>query len=334
MKAVVLNGYGGNEKLALAEVEKPTPGPDEVLIKVSHAGLNPLDYKIRKGDLRMIRKLRFPQVMGNEAAGVVESCGANVKAFKPGDKVYTRVDKTKLGTFAEYMTEPQANVAIAPRSVAPEVAAGIPLVALTAWQCLNDLGKIQRNQTILIHGGAGSVGRFAIQFAKRAGAHVTATGSGTSRAIATQLGADQFIDYKTEKFDAGGARYDLVLDLVGGETLDRSFAVVKQGGMVISIAGAPEPETARAMGAGFALRTMFALISRKQRGLAAKAGAQYRFLFMHPDGAQLAQFASWIDAGTLHASIDKVFSAKQFAEAFAYQESGKAKGKIVIASDF
>ena len=239
MKALVLNGYGDNRKLAIENRPKPSPGPNQILIRVKNAGLNPLDFKIRSGKLRAIRKLKFPHIMGNEVAGTVEAVGEGVTKFKPKDIVYTRLDKGRMGGFAEFVAENERFVAPAPNSVPIEVAAGIPLVALTAWQCVVEVGKLNKNQKILVHGGAGSVGRYAIQFSKHIGAHVTATGNEPSRSLISDLGADRFVDYRKEKFECIGEKFDLVLDLVGADTLDRSFLVVREGGQVISIAGKP-----------------------------------------------------------------------------------------------
>lgn len=331
MKALVLNGYGGNDRLSLQDRPKPIPASNQVLIRVSHAGLNPVDYKIRLGQLRLIRKLRFPHIMGNEIAGTVETIGSSVTRFRVGDRVYARLDKFEMGGCAEFVAEEEKNVAHAPYSIPPEVAAGIPLVALTAWQCLHEIGDVQKGYDVLIHGGAGSVGRFAIQFAKRGGADVTATGSEASRQVITTLGSDRFLDYRKERFESLGRRFDIVLDLVGGETLDRSFSVVKRGGIVISIAGIPDRPTARELGKGIFLQTLFGILTFRQNRLANQAGARFRYMFMHPDGQQLEQFSKWIDAGELVTNVDKVFALKKFAEAFVYQESGKAKGKVVLA---
>ncbi len=330
MKALVLNGYGGNEKLSLVEAPKPVPTAKQVLIRVEYAGLNPVDYKTRQGELRAISKLKFPHVMGNEIGGVVEGVGDAVTKFKPGDKVFSRLNKFNMGAFAEFVAEDESLVALAPKNTSLEVSAGVPLVGLTAWQCLYDIGKIKKGDEVLIHGGAGSVGRLAIQFAKRAGARVTATGSGPSKDLVLGLGADEFIDYRTQKFEDAGKKFDIAYDLVGGETLNRSFSVVKKGGIVISIAGMPEPTTARELGKGFALQALFRIISAKQLKLAKKAGATYRFMLMNPDGDKLAEFARWIEAGELKVTIDRVFPVEQFKEAFEYQESGRAKGKVIL----
>lgn len=330
MKALVLNGYGDNKNLAIAERPKPVLNADQVLIRVKFAGLNPLDFKIRSGKLRMIRKLKFPHILGNEVAGMIESVGGNVSKFRANDIVYARVDKASMGGFADFVTVDQNFVAHAPKTIPLEVAAGIPLVALTAWQCLFDVGRLSKDQRILIHGAAGSVGRFAVQFAKQAGANVTASGSDLSRPLVIGLGADQFINYKGERFESIGEKFDVVLDLVGSDTLDRSFSVIREGGKVISISGPPEPQTSRDLGFGFFMRFVFSIASYRQLQLAKRANATYRFVFMRPDGSMLEKFANMIDSGKLKASIDRIFSLEEFEQAFEYQESGKAKGKVVF----
>lgn len=330
MKALVLKKYGGNDSLEIIDTAVPDPSPKQVLIKVHAAGLNPLDYKLRQGMLRAIKKLHFPHIMGNEVSGVVSAVGEDVSQFKVGDRVYGRLDKDRMGGFAEFVAEDAANVALAPNSIGLDVAAGIPLVALTAWQCLYDVGRVKVGDKVLVHGGAGSVGRFALQFAKQAGAEVTTTGSAASEPLVRELGADHFINYRSDNFEASGPVYDMVLDLVGGETLERSFSVVKPGGKVISIAGLPEPQTAVDLGKGFLFKVLFFFVARKQLVAARRSRAQYRYMFMRPDGETLGKFAQEIDASKLKAFLYKTFDFASYAEAFDLQESGKAKGKIVI----
>jgi alcohol dehydrogenase len=330
MRAIVLNGYGGNDRLSLADVPEPRVGYGQLLIRATHAGLNPVDFKLRDGALRAIRKLRFPHVMGNECAGHVVDVGTGVTGFAPGDAVFTRVEKARMGAFAPLVVEDAALVAKAPRGLPLEVAAGVPLVALTAWQTLFEAFQLRAGQRVLVHGGAGAVGRIALQLARDAGADVTTTVGGWALELARSLGATTALDYRKDRFDARGESYDLVVDGVGGETLERSFAVVKRGGMVVSIAGVPEPRTADDLGAGLPIRALFWLISAKLRRRARKAGARYRYLFMHPDGARLAEIASRIETGKLVVGVDRVFPATDFAAAFAYQESGKARGKVVL----
>ena len=331
MQALVLNGYGGSERLSIAEVPQPQPLAGEVRIRVSHAGLNPIDYKMRRGDMRLIRKLRFPQVMGQECAGVVDAVGLGPCAFAPGDEVFVRLDKDRMGGFAEYVCDRVENVALRPKSIAPEVAAGVPLVALTAWQCLFEKAKLERGQSILIHGAGGAVGRMAVQFARRAGAVIAATGGEWAEPMVCKMGASRYIDYRKQRFDELLDKYDVVLDLVGADTLDRSFSVVKEGGFVVSIAGMPAPETAAEIGKGGFMNFLFRVASRKQLKLARQTRCSYRYLFMRPDGAQLAEIAKLIDAGEIEATIDRVLPLSQFKEAFEMQESGKTRGKLVFA---
>lgn len=316
--------------MSVSHCQNPEPLPNQVLIQVKFAGLNPLDFKIRAGKLRMIRKLSFPHIMGNEVAGVVCKTGASVSKFRVGDKVYVRLNKAKLGGFAEYVVEDEEIVALVPNSVPLEVSAGIPLAGLTAWQCLKEEAKIEPGQNILIHGGAGSVGRFAIQFAHQMGAAVTATCSSHSRDLVMELGASKIIDYRSENFEESPIKYDFVFDFVGSDTLLRSFKVIKKGGKVISISGTPEPQTARSLGFGYFMQFLFLLLSWKKILRAILSGSRYRFVFMTPDGEMLDQFSKWIDSGNLKVSIDRIFDLDDFERAFDYLESGKARGKVVI----
>lgn len=330
MRAVTLKGYGDNSKLSLSDRPRPKPAPEDVLIRVHAAGVNPVDYKIRNGDLRLVLSLRFPHVMGNEVAGTVDAIGEKVSQFKVGDDVYARLDKARMGGFAEYVCENVENIALKPSKLGFDEAAGVPLAALTAWQALHEVGNIQQGHKILIHGGGGSVGRFAIQFAKAAGAEVFTTVSEWAETLVRELGADHVIHYRKGPFEAVKEQYDLVFDLVGGKTLDRSFSVMKPGGIVISIAGVPEPNTATDLGRGWPLQTLFWLISSKLRKNARKAGVSYRFVFMRPSGTQLADIARLIDAQKIRVSLDRRFELEQYDEALAYQESGNAKGKVVL----
>jgi len=334
LKAIVLKSYGKNAVLEVKDVKAPDPGPNQVLIRPSYAGLNPVDYKIRNGELKAILKLNFPHVVGCEVAGDVIEVGPGVTTFKPGDRVFTRLNTQRMGGFAEIVLEDEGNVAHSPPSIDDSVLAGIPLVALTAWQALHNVGKLKVNQRVLIHGGGGAVGRFAIQIAKAAGAHVTTTVSDWAEQLVKSLGADVAINYKKQRFDEMGETYDLIFDLVGADTLDRSYRCINPGGKVISIAGVPEPNTAEDLAGGFLLKMIFRMISSKQRKLARSAQASYRFVFMKPDGSKLQEIGSLLESGALKSSIDKVFSIKDVNDGYAYLESGNAKGKVVFKIDF
>ncbi|WP_434428098.1 NADP-dependent oxidoreductase [Nannocystis pusilla] len=330
MRAYVMTRYGGPAAAELREVPVPQPKAGELRIRVHAAGLNPVDYKIREGQLRVIRRYPLPIVMGNELAGVVETCGPGAKQFAPGDRVFARVDKDALGAFAEYACVPESLVARMPERLDFTAAAAVPLAGLTALQALRDELHAGPGQRLFIPGGAGGVGTFALQLAKRFGTSVATTASPRGEALVRRLGADVIVDYTKEAFETVLKDYDGAFDLVGGDTLTRAFAVVKPGGLVVSIAGTPEPETARKDLGRPGLSPLFWLASlgTRLRGLVRKV--RYRYLFMHPSGSDLADLARRVDDGTLEVVIDRIVPFAQIAEAFAHLESGHAKGKIVV----
>lgn len=317
--------------MELREVPRPHPGAQEVLVRVHAAGLNPVDFKIRQGMLKVIQRYKLPAVMGNDFAGVVEACGEGVTRFAEGDRVFARVAKDSLGAFADYAVIPETLLARMPPSLDFETAAGIPLAGLTALQALRDELQLEAGSRVFIPGGAGGVGTFAIQLAKWLGAEVTTTASPRGRALVERLGADVVIDYTTQRFEDHVRDMDGVFDLLGGETLRKSFGVVKRGGTVVSIAGMPEPETARKdLGRGTALAALFWIASYGLRAEARKHGVTYRYLFMHPSGTELAELAQLVEEGKLEPVIDRVFPFAEIGQAFAYLESGRAKGKVVV----
>lgn len=332
MRAFVLSGYGGPEHTALAEVPRPSPRTGELLVRVHAAGLNPVDFKTREGKLRIIRDYPLPIVMGNDLAGVVEAIGSSVTRFAAGDRVFARVDKDALGAFAEYAVVDENHAARMPASLDFASAAAVPLAALTALQALRDEMHLGNGGRIFIPGGAGGVGTFAIQLARHFGAHVATTASPRGEALVRRLGADVVVDYTRERFEERLTDYDCAFDLIGGDTLARLFAVVKRDGRVVSIAGLPEPLTARKdLGRGIGLAALFWLASLPTRLRAARRAVTYRYLFMHPSGADLAQLASLIDDGKLEVVVDRVFRFEEAGQAMAYLESGRAKGKVVLA---
>jgi alcohol dehydrogenase len=300
------------------------------LVRVHAAGLNPVDFKTREGKLRVIQRYSLPVVIGNELAGVVEACGADVDRFAPGDRVFARMPKDRMGAFAEFAVVPEDMLAAMPATLDFDAAAAIPLAGLTALQALRDELQLQPGSRVFIPGGAGGVGTFAIQLAKWLGGHVTTTASPRGRELVERLGADVVIDYTTEDISNHASDMDGVFDLVGGDTLNRSFGVVKRGGKVVTVVATPEPETAKDLGRGPALAALFWLASFRLRRKARKHGAKYRFLFMHPSGAELNELATLVDNGVLRPIIDRVFPFAQIDQAFAYLETGRAKGKVVV----
>lgn len=332
MRAFVLTRYGGPDATLLTELPRPVPQKGELLVRVRAAGLNPVDYKTRDGKLRMIRRYPLPIAMGNELSGEVDSIGPGVTRFAAGDQIFARVDKDTLGAFAEYAIVREEHAARMPASLDYQRAAAVPLAGLTALQALRDEINLAAGQRVFIPGGAGGVGTLAIQLAKNLGAQVATTASARGEALVRRLGADVVIDYTTERFEDKLSGYDAAFDLVGGDTLARCFAVVKPGGRVVSITGMPEPQTARKdLGRGAGLAAVFWLTSLGTRRKAARHGVSYRYLFMHPSGADLAHLAGLVDAGKLEVVIDRVFPFAEAKEAMAYLETGRAKGKVVLA---
>src|ERR1700682_2171461 len=332
MRAFVLSRYGGAEHTTLTEVPKPSPGAGELLVRVHAAGLNPVDFKTRARALKIIRNYPLPIVMGNELSGIVEAVGPGVMRFAKGDRVFARVDKDIMGAFADYAVVHEDHAALMPASLDFASAAAVPLAALTALQALRDELHLSAGQRIFIPGGAGGVGTFAIQIAKHLGAYVATTASPRGETLVKRLGADVVIDYTRDRFEDKLSDYDCAFDLLGGETLSRLWSVVKPGGRVVSIAGMPEPVTARKdLGRGSGLAALFWVASLSTRLRAARHGLSYRYLFMHPSGTDLAYLASLIDAKKLEVVIDRVFPFAEAKEAMVYLETGRAKGKVVLS---
>lgn len=331
MRAYVLKRYGGAEGSELADVATPEPGPRDILIEVRAAGLNPVDFKFRQGKLRAIYRPKLPFVLGNELAGEVAAVGRDVTRFRIGDRVFARLGKEGAGAFAERTCVDADLAALMPRNLDFAAAAAVPLAALTALQALRDELAIKPRQKVLISGGAGGVGTFAIQIAKWLGAHVTTTASSRGEALVRSLGSDDMIDYTAQDLAKIDSRFDGGLDLIGGKTLDQMFAVMKPGARIVSVAALPEPLTAiKDLDGRRALAIAFWIISYGIRARARRAGVGYRFLLMHPSGSDLAQLAGLIEQDKLKVIVDKTWPFARVAEALAYVESGRAKGKVVV----
>jgi NADPH:quinone reductase-like Zn-dependent oxidoreductase len=282
--------------------------------------------------MRVIRRYPLPIVMGNELSGVIEAVGPGVIRFAKGDRVFARVDKDIMGAFADYAVVHEEHAARMPASLEFPSAAAVPLAALTALQALRDELHLSAGQRVFIPGGAGGVGTFAIQIAKHLGAYVATTASTRGETLVKRLGADVVIDYLHERFEDKLSGYDCAFDLLGDDTLARLWPVLKPGGRVVSIAGIPEPVTARKdLGRGRGLAALFWVASLTTRLRAARHGVSYRYLFMHPSGADLAYLASLIEAKKLEVVIDRIFPFAEAKEAMTYLETGRAKGKVVLA---
>lgn len=332
MKASIIRKYGGNEVIEFVEdFPKPEVGDDEILIEMRAASVNPIDWKVMKGDTKILFDYKMPHVLGNDGSGVVVQVGANANKFKVGDEVYFRPGKQKIvGTFAEFCSVKQNEAAIKPKNLTFEEAAGIPLVGLTSWQALFDLGNLQKGQKVLIHAGSGGVGSIAIQLAKNVGAEVATTTSTVNVDLVKSLGADVVIDYKKENFQDKLSGYDLVFDTLGGKTRDESYKVLKPGGILVSVFGVPTTDVADEYGLNFIIKSLFFLLNMKNSSTAKKYKVNYKYLLMHANGEQLGKITKLIEEKKVRPLVDKTFPLKDVKEAFAYQQTGRAKGKIII----
>lgn len=329
MQAFVITKYG--QPLRAAEVAEPVTGDRDVLVQVHTAGLNQLDEKIRLGEFRQILPYKLPLILGNDVAGTVLSVGKEVTGFKPGDEVYARPDQGRIGTFAERIAIAEEDVALKPVSASMEEAGSLPLVALTAWQALVEQGNVRPGQKVLIHAGAGGVGSIAIQLAKHLGATVATTASSSNTGFVRELGADVVIDYRTQDFGQLLSGYDLVLDSLGGENLQKSLRILKPGGKAIGIAGPPDPAFARRAGLNPIVRLAITGLSGKIRKQARKPGVSYEFLFMRASGDQLRRITALVDAGAVRPIVGKSFSFDQAPEALQSLAAGGFRGKAILS---
>ncbi|AYD47736.1 NADP-dependent oxidoreductase [Arachidicoccus soli] len=331
MKAFIVKNYGKKEKLHLTDWAEPTLNNNDVLVQVHSAGVNSLDLLIKNGEFKLFLPYKPPFVNGHDVAGVITKIGSDVSMFKVGDKVYSRPSDYRIGTFAEYVAIDENDVALKPKNLSMEEAGSIPLVGLTAWQALIEVGKINRGQKVFIQAGSGGVGTFAIQLAKYLGAFVATTTSTKNMELVKSLGADLIIDYKTEDFETKLKDYDLVLHSnKDPKTLEKSFRVLKSGGQLISLVGPPTPEFATEIGLPLYLKLVTKLISMGAKNKAKKKNISFKFLFMRAEGKQLGQITQLIEAGVIKPVIDKVFPFEQTNEALTYVETGRSKGKVVV----
>jgi NADPH:quinone reductase-like Zn-dependent oxidoreductase len=328
MKAIVAQRYGGPEVLDLVQRPEPVVGPTDVLIAVRAASLNPIDYKIRNGSAKLVLPLRPPIALGCDVEGVVAGAGARVSRFAVGDEVYARLEKMRMGGLAEQVAADENVVALKPARATFAEAAAVPLAALTSLQVLRESAALQPGQRVLIHAGAGGVGTFAIQIAKILGLWVATTTSTKNIEFVKSLGADDVIDYTKERVPDRVRELDAVFDTLGTTELE-SLGVVKRGGVVVGIGGMPDVAFARQWLPWWATPALW-LATTKRRRAAARAGARFVYLFMRPDGAQLAEIAGWIDAGTLKPIVHRTYPLAGFRDAFAELERGRARGKIVV----
>src|SRR2546425_1824192 len=305
MKAVRIHSFGGPDVLRFEDVPVPKPGTNEMLVRVHAAGVNPVDWKIRQG---LLGQGPLPQMMGSDFSGVVEALGSGVRDFRVGDAVFGIVAE-ESGSYAEFATAPESRVARKPAALDHLQAAALPIASLTAWQALFDTAQLQAGQKLLVHAAAGGVGGFAVQFARWKGAHVIGTASAQTASFVRQLGASEIIDYRSAKFEEVARDIDVVLDTIGGDTQERSWKVLKRGGMLVSLVQPPSPEKAAAHGV---------------RGA---------FLISKPRGDQLARIADLVVSGQVKVIVEKVLPLREARQAQELSQSGHAHGKIVLVTD-
>ena len=330
MKAFVIDRYSKKGGGRLRDMPSPELRDTDVLVEIHAAGINLLDSKVRTGEFKLILPYGLPLILSHDVAGVVVRVGSKVRQFKPGDEVYARPRDGQIGAFAEFIAMNEADVALKPKTLTMEEAASIPLVGLTAWQALIEKANLRKGQKVLVHAGSGGVGTFAIQLARHLGAMVATTTSTANLELVKGLGADVVVDYKKQAFETVLRDYDVVLNSLGKDTLEKSLAVLKPGGQLISISGPPDAEFAREQGSSWFLRQVMRVLSFGVRRKAKRHRVSYAFLFMRAQGAQLSEITALIDRGVIRPVVDRVFPLAATGEALAYVETGRAKGKVVI----
>ena len=304
MRAAIVTEYGS--PVTVVEVGRPGLAPDSVMIEVHASSVNPIDSLIARGVMKDQLPYQLPWIVGYDLSGVVVECGAEVADLHVAAEVFGRADSFQAGTMAEFAMIKRSDLAIKPTNISHQQAAGIPLAGLTAWQALVEHGHLQPGEKVLIHAGSGGVGSLAIQIAKHLGAFVATTTSGSNLDMVKNLGADVGIDYHTQRFNEELSDYDLVIDMLGGESLERSFAVVKRGGRIVSIKG------------------------EAPKGLADESGVHFTAFYMTPSGTMLTTLAGLIESGALRPIVDSVFPLSEVQQAFDRSDAGHARGKIII----
>ncbi len=330
MKALTFKHYGKAPDIGFADQPRPTPKPDEILVQVHAASVNPIDNMIPTGLFKAVVKFQLPATLGSDLAGVVVEVGSRVTRFKVGDAVFANIFDQGTGSIAEFAVVPESAAALKPDNLDFVQAASIPMVGLTSWQALKERFKLQSGQKVFIPAGSGGIGTFAIQLAKLMGARVGTTTSTGNVELVRSLGADEVVDYKKHEFEAVLRDYDAVLGTVRGDSIEKAIRILKPRGQIVSLVGPLDVAFARARRLNFILTFVFALMSRKVMRLARKRNVDYSFLFARPDGDQLAQIGKLLEAQRIRPVIDRVFAFEQAREALAYLAVGRSRGKVVV----
>lgn len=330
MKALTFKRYGKTPEIGFADVPRPTLKPDELLVQVHAAGLNPIDNMIPAGTFKPILKFELPATLGSDLAGVVVEVGSRVTRFQPGDAVFASLFDLGRGSLAEFAAVPEDVAALKPARLDFVQAASVPMVGLTAWQAFKERANVQAGEKVLIPAGSGGIGTFAIQLAKYLGATVGTTTSTGNVQMVTDLGADEVVDYRKQDFEKLLHDYDVVLGTLRGDAIEKSIDILKPGGRIVSLVGPLDAAFARARRLNLFLAFVFFLMSRRIMRLASKRNVNYSFLFVRPDGAQLSEIGTLLESERIRPVIDKVFAFEQAKEALEYLAQGRAKGKVVV----
>ena len=330
MQALTFKRYGKSPDIGFSDVPRPVPGPDELLVQIHAVGLNPIDNVIPTGTFKAVLKFDLPATLGSDLSGVVVEVGRNVTRFKPGDSVYASLFDLGNGSLAEFAAVPERVAAHKPAHLDFVQAASIPMVGLTAWQALRERAHLEPGEKVFVPAGSGGIGTFAIQLAKHLGAHVGTTTSTGNVSLLRDLGADDIVDYTQDTFDTVLRDYDVVLGTLRGDVIEQSVGILKPGGRIVSLVGPLDPAFARARKLNGLLALVFGWMSRKIRRLAKQRDLAYSFLFVRPDGAQLAAITALLESGRIRPVIDRVFPFDQAHEALAHLGKGRAKGKVVV----
>lgn len=330
MKAFTFKRYGKSPELGFDDVDFPSPGDDEILVKVYAVGLNPIDNMIPTGMFKRVLHFSLPATLGSDVSGVVVATGRRVTRFNAGDEVFASIFDRGTGSLAEFARVPENLAALKPATLDFVQAASLPMVSLTSWQALTERAKLRAGQKVFIPAGSGGIGSFAIQLAKHLGATVGTTTSTANIDWVSRLGADEVVDYKKQEFEKVLSGYDIVLGTIRGDAIEKSTQILKPGGKIVSLIGPLDTAFARERHLNVFLRFVLGLMSRKIMRLSKKRGLTYSFLFVRPDGSQLSQIAELMDAQRIKPVIDNIFPFAETGDAFAYLARGHAKGKVVV----
>ena len=330
MKVVQIDNYSKTiDSVKIREINIPEIKPDEVLVRVKSVGINPVDNMITRGEVKLITPYSFPLTIGNELAGVIEKTGEKVTEFKEGDQVFSRLPTNKIGAFAEYVAINKKDLAKIPEYLSFNEAAAIPLTALTAYQAL-DILQVKSGETLFISGGSGGFGAMAVPLAKARGIKVITNGSLENKERVLALGAEQFLDYKTEDYAQLLHDVDGVIDTIGGKDTEKQFSILKQGGKLVSLKGMPNGRFAKKMGLPLWKQWVFGLAGRSFDNMAKKRNQEYHFIFVQSSGEQLSEIAKVLEENQIRPSIDSIYSFEDIAKALVKVDKGSSRGKTIV----